>query len=94
VVRTTRINSALRSTLLELVRAERTGEVIDRSALKAACSMLVQLGQGVKATGNIYEEDFERPFLHATAEFYMLESQLFLQGNDASGGPSSPPPRV
>ena len=71
----------LRSTLLELIRRERRGEVIDRLAVKNACSMLMRLGID---TRTVYEEDFENHFLHQSAEFYQIESQKFLEENSAS----------
>ena len=35
-------------------------------------------------TRNVYEEDFESHFLKQSAEFYMIESQKFLEENSAS----------
>lgn len=43
--------------------------------------MLMQLGIDSRS---VYEEDFERPFLQQSAEFYRLESQKFLEENSAS----------
>ena len=43
VVRTARVNTALRKALLDLVEADRAGEIIDRSTLAAACQMLQQV---------------------------------------------------
>lgn len=56
-------------TLLNLIKLERKGEVVDRIAIKNACQMLMILG----ITGRIvYEEDFEKPFLEQSAEFYKV----------------------
>lgn len=56
-------------TLLNLIKLERRGEVIDRIAIKNACQMLMILG----ITGRlVYEEDFEKPFLEQSAEFYKV----------------------
>lgn len=43
--------------------------------------MLMVLGINSRA---VYEEDFERPFLQQSAEFYKVESQKFLAENSAS----------
>lgn len=81
VVRHPMIRDHLRSTLLEMVARERRGEVVDRGAVKNACQMLMVLGIDSRA---VYEEDFERPFLEQSAEFYRSESQKFLAENSAS----------
>jgi len=64
-----------------LIVREREGEAIDRGLIKAITEMLIHLG----VDGNdVYQEDFEKPFLELTTEFYALESQHFLLENDAS----------
>lgn len=81
VVRYGCIRDHLRDTLLDMVMRERRGEVVDKLAIKNACQMLIVLGID---TRSIYEEDFERPFLAQSAEFYKMESQKFLAENSAS----------
>ncbi|RZF45409.1 hypothetical protein LSTR_LSTR002852 [Laodelphax striatellus] len=81
VVRYGCIRDHLRETLLNLVMRERRGEVVDRIAIKNASQMLMVLGINSRS---VYEEDFERPFLHQSAEFYRMESQKFLGENSAS----------
>uniref|UniRef100_A0A1B6DBX1 Cullin family profile domain-containing protein n=1 Tax=Clastoptera arizonana TaxID=38151 RepID=A0A1B6DBX1_9HEMI len=81
VVRYGCIRDHLRETLLGLVARERRGEVVDRIAIKNASQMLMVLGINSRA---VYEEDFERPFLSQSAEFYRMESQKFLAENSAS----------
>ncbi|XP_068620766.1 cullin-3-B [Battus philenor] len=81
VVRYGCIRDHLRQTLLELVARERRGEVVDRLAIRNACQMLMVLGINSRA---VYEEDFEKPFLHQSAEFYRMESQKFLAENSAA----------
>ncbi|XP_041357096.1 cullin-3-like [Gigantopelta aegis] len=81
VVRHPVIRDHLKTTLLEMVAKERKGEVVDRGAVKNACQMLMILG--IDSRG-VYEEDFEKPFLEKSAEFYRLESQKFLGENSAS----------
>uniref|UniRef100_X2AMG5 Cullin family profile domain-containing protein n=1 Tax=Capitella teleta TaxID=283909 RepID=X2AMG5_CAPTE len=81
VVRYPVIRSHLRDTLLDMVAKERRGEVVDRGAVKNACQMLMILGIDSRT---VYEEDFERPFLEQSADFYKMESQRFLAENSAS----------
>lgn len=76
------IREKLISTLLDMVGKERRGEVVDRGAVKNACQMLMTLG--IDSNRSVYEEDFERPFLAQSAEFYQMESQRFLRDNCAS----------
>ncbi|XP_046482972.1 cullin-3-A isoform X1 [Neodiprion pinetum] len=81
VVRYGCVRDHLRETLLGMVARERRGEVVDRIAIKNACQMLMLLGINCR---QVYEEDFERPFLQQSAEFYRMESQKFLGENSAS----------
>lgn len=81
VVRYGNVRDHLRQTLLDLVMKERRGEVVDRLAVKNACQMLMVLGIDSRT---VYEEDFERPFLEQSADFYRMESQKFLAENSAS----------
>ncbi|CAH1995176.1 unnamed protein product [Acanthoscelides obtectus] len=81
VVRYGCIRDHLRETLLDMVMRERRGEKVDRISIKNACQMLMVLGINSR---NVYEEDFERPFLQQSAEFYKVESQRFLDENSAS----------
>lgn len=81
VVRYGCIRDHLRDTLLDMVMRERRGEKVDRMSIKNACQMLMVLS--IKGR-TIYEEDFERPFLQQSAEFYKVESQKFLAENSAS----------
>ncbi|XP_060530108.1 cullin-3 [Cylas formicarius] len=81
VVRHGGIRDHLRETLLDMVMRERKGEKVDRISIKNACQMLMVLGINSRT---VYEEDFERPFLQQSAEFYRVESQKFLAENSAS----------
>jgi hypothetical protein len=69
VVRYDNIRDHLRETLLAMVMKERKGKDIDREAVRNACQMLMELG--IKSH-SVYEEDFERPFLQQSAEFYRV----------------------
>ena len=75
------IKDHLTSLLLEMVRRERNGEVIERTLIKNMCQMLMQLGINNR---DVYHLNFEKPFLEESAEFYRSESQKFLSENSAS----------
>uniref|UniRef100_T1H3H7 Cullin family profile domain-containing protein n=1 Tax=Megaselia scalaris TaxID=36166 RepID=T1H3H7_MEGSC len=64
-----------------MVSDERNGEAINHLAIKNACWMLMSLGINSR---NVYEEDFEKPFLQQSASFYNMESQRLLAENNAS----------
>lgn len=70
VVRYGCIRDHLRETLLDMVMRERRGEKVDRISIKNACQMLMVLGINSRS---VYEEDFERPFLQQSAEFYKVK---------------------
>ncbi|KAK1423316.1 hypothetical protein QVD17_18614 [Tagetes erecta] len=76
IVHTIKIQTRLRDRLLELVQRERSGEVIDRGLMRNVIKMLMDLGSSV------YQEDFEKPFLRLSADFYRGESQLFIESCD------------
>ncbi|XP_058096538.1 cullin-3A-like [Magnolia sinica] len=72
IIHSTEIQTRLLNTLLELVYKERTGEVINRGLMRNIIKMLMDLGS------TVYQEDFEKPFLEASANFYRSESQQFI----------------
>nr|GEV29749.1 cullin-3A-like [Tanacetum cinerariifolium] len=76
IVHTVKIQLRLKDTLLELVQKERGGEVINRGLMRNIVKMLMDLGSSV------YQEDFEKPFLVVSADFYRGESQLFIESCD------------
>jgi len=89
VVRSPKIRVHLKTTLLDMVARERRGEIVDRGALREACSMLMILSMNDSHKSEndkrkVYVEDFEEPFLEQSREFYKLESQKFLAENSAS----------
>ncbi|VDP02089.1 unnamed protein product [Soboliphyme baturini] len=81
VIRYDGIREFLRNKLLDMIMAERRGEVVQMIGIKNACQMLMALGIDSRT---VYEEDFENPFLQQSAEFYKAESQKFLGENSAS----------
>lgn len=73
IVCAAKIKDRLLNTLLELVRCERTGEVINRGLMRNIIKMLTELGPSV------YHEDFEKPFVEEASTFYSIESQQFIE---------------
>ncbi|GAB2280287.1 hypothetical protein Dimus_014929 [Dionaea muscipula] len=73
VIHCVNIQTRLLNTLLDLILRERTGEVINRGLMRNIIKMLMDLGSSV------YQEDFEKPFLEASADFYRAESQQFIE---------------
>ena len=57
-----------------MVARERRGEVVDRSALREACAMLMTLS--INDNRAVYVEDFEDPFLEKSREFFKVFSCL------------------
>ncbi|XP_010552580.1 PREDICTED: cullin-3B-like [Tarenaya hassleriana] len=76
IAHSSKIQTRLLNTLLDLIHRERTGEVIDRVLMRNVIKMFMDLSDSV------YQEDFEKPFLEASAEFYKVESQEFIESCD------------
>ncbi|XP_071692307.1 cullin-3A-like [Rutidosis leptorrhynchoides] len=76
IVHAIKIQTRLKDTLLDLVQRERGGEVINRGLMRNVVKMLMDLGSSV------YQEDFEKPYLIVSADFYRGESQLFIESCD------------
>ncbi|WIA11985.1 hypothetical protein OEZ85_012066 [Tetradesmus obliquus] len=77
VVRHPQIHQRLLAILGDMVSRERAGEIVDRALLRATTQMLMDLGKPT------YEEDFERHFLAAAADFYAKEAQEFIASSNA-----------
>ncbi|GLJ44920.1 hypothetical protein SUGI_0945710 [Cryptomeria japonica] len=73
IVKIPKIRDRLLDTLLDLVHRERTGEIINRGLMRNIIKMLMELG------ASVYQDDFEKPFLDVTADFYRIESQQFIE---------------
>nr|XP_043638688.1 cullin-3A-like [Erigeron canadensis] len=73
VIHLSGIQVRLQNTLLQLIHKERTGEVINRGLMRNIIKMLMDLGPSV------YQQNFERPFLEVSGEFYRVESQEFIE---------------
>ena len=78
IIHSSKIQTRLQNTLLDLVLIERNGEVINRGLMRNITKMLTDLGPSV------YQEDFEKSFLDVSADFYRLESQKFIERCDCS----------
>ncbi|PKU70591.1 cullin-3A-like [Dendrobium catenatum] len=73
VLHSYKIHKRLVTILLDLIQKERTGQVINRNLMRNMTKMLIDLGSSV------YQEDFEKPFLEASASFYSCESQQLIE---------------
>ncbi|KXS15129.1 Cullin-domain-containing protein [Gonapodya prolifera JEL478] len=72
--------------MLELIRLERSGESVDRIALKGVADMMHKLesgGYGDVPNGSVYEADFEKAFLVRSGEAYDVEAEAYLAEVDA-----------
>nr|GMD29644.1 cullin-3A [Ipomoea batatas] len=78
IIHSSKIQTRLLNTLLELIFRERTGEVINWGLMRNIIKMLTDLGPSV------YEEDFEKPFLEVSADFYKAESQKIIECCDCA----------
>jgi cullin 3 len=68
--------------MLIQIQLERNGDVIDRSAIQSAVSMLVELTDpDTKLT--VYAIDFEAIYLETTTSYYQIESQKLVSSYDA-----------
>lgn len=79
VVRNKAIGDRIRTTILEQVHKERTGETCERGLIRSITQMLMDLGQSV------YVDDFEKHFLEASSEFYRKEAIEYLSTCDCPG---------
>lgn len=78
VIRAPNISGRLKQIMLENVRSERSGEMIDGVLLKNSCQLLLEV--------NLHQPDlyilaFERDLLAASRTFYAAESQQFIATN-------------
>ncbi|KAL2552308.1 Cullin-3A [Forsythia ovata] len=78
IIHYNKIQTRLRDTLLELVQHERTGDVINRGLMRNTTKMLMDLGP------KVYEENFEKPFLEVSVDFYRVESQQYIEHCDCA----------
>jgi cullin 3 len=77
----------LNHVILELIRMERDGDVIDKHLIKDCVYMLEGLYEGQMETDDnrLYVVSFEGIFLQTSRDFYRAESELMLRESDAGG---------
>lgn len=78
--------SLLEAVVLNMIKMERQGEVIDRSLVRSCCSMLEGLYETYteEESTKLYLTSFEPKFLEASRKFYREEGQTLLAEADAS----------
>ena len=81
VVRQVGVHERLKHLLLEGVRREREGELIDRRRMKEATMLLVRVNV---CNMEVYRVDFEQPLLAQTRVYYMQEAQRTFADNSCS----------
>uniref|UniRef100_A0AC35UAM8 CULLIN_2 domain-containing protein n=1 Tax=Rhabditophanes sp. KR3021 TaxID=114890 RepID=A0AC35UAM8_9BILA len=77
------IGTSLPQVLLHIITKERQNEMVDRSALKNACKMLLNMGDNPNYR-SFYQEMFEKRFLGETRVYYESLSQKMLACNSAT----------
>lgn len=70
------LKNDVRTAILDLIKKERDGETVDRSLLKQVLGLFAEMGMGHL---EVYIEDFEKPFLEATAQFYRLAAAAWAE---------------
>ncbi|KAK5149274.1 hypothetical protein LTR16_012714, partial [Cryomyces antarcticus] len=75
----------LRNIILEQIKMERDGDIIDKHAIKACIYMLE--GLEAKDTSNgpekLYSSAFEEDFIRTSHDFYKAEGEMLLRESDA-----------
>ena len=66
------IKERLVSLLMREIKAEREGEVIEKTQIRSSIQMLIEV---CKNSRKLYEQEFEKVLLQETADYYKLESQ-------------------
>lgn len=72
------------NSLFDSIDQERKGEQIEWQELSGITRLLVDLGNDSKTNRNVYFHYFEKPLLKRTAEFYAMESQVYLSESTCS----------
>ncbi|XP_062027652.1 cullin-1-like isoform X1 [Rosa rugosa] len=70
-----RVNAKVRDAIVHLIDKERSGEEIDRAAVKKAVNVIVEIGMG---TVNAYESDFESDLLRNAGEYYSRKASSWI----------------
>ncbi len=78
------ISRTIANTLLQQIRAERDGDIIDRSSIKACISMLEALPDTRRIGDTVYQCDVEDRLLLATQDYYYVEGDQMITSCTAS----------
>ncbi|XXG61350.1 hypothetical protein AAC387_Pa04g3035 [Persea americana] len=76
IIHSSETQRRLLNTLIDCVKKERTGEFINRGLMRNIVKMLMDLGPSV------YQQDFEKPFLEVSTNFFRAESQQLVEHCD------------
>ena len=80
----TPIKVQIRDAVFDRIHRERTGEMIDRTLLREAINLIVEMIGDDSDTGSVYTYDFERPFVKSSGEFYQRESSRWVAEDSAT----------
>ncbi|KAH7323378.1 Cullin repeat-like-containing domain protein [Rhizoctonia solani] len=82
------IQSKLVTTLLKVIENERNGETIDTGLVRKVIDSFVALSLNEKVEDkpqlDLYEREFQIPFIEATERYYTLESAAFFQSRSST----------
>jgi len=70
--------------LISLVTEDRKGNIGDKSIVKNMVKAYIDIGVMEEQAVNFYKIEFETPFVNNTMDFYIQESEAFLQSNSVS----------
>eukprot|EP00168_Porphyra_purpurea_P000641 TRINITY_DN1073_c0_g1_i5.p1 TRINITY_DN1073_c0_g1~~TRINITY_DN1073_c0_g1_i5.p1 ORF type:complete len:555 (-),score=223.49 TRINITY_DN1073_c0_g1_i5:1146-2810(-) len=70
------VKNDVRSAVLDIVKRERNGDVVDQSLVKKVVDLFVEMGL---SNTEVYSDELERPLLEATAEFYQRQSAQWVE---------------
>jgi len=73
--RSPRVKERIKKLLLQLIQAEREGEKVDRDLIRSTTQMLLDMGK------NVYAEDFEKPFMDSSKQYFMVQSQQMISSS-------------
>ena len=78
--------SVLETVILDMIKMERNGELIDRSLIRSCCYMLEGLYTTLteEEDSKLYLTSFEPKFLESSQAFYRSEGERYVENGDAS----------
>jgi len=79
------LKNKLLDALLQLVTAERDGEKVDKTLLSNMVQGYIKIGlPPAENPVSYYKKEFQDPFIKATKDYYIAESDAFIQANTVS----------